>query len=142
MLLALCRGFLLCLGSNYVLHGAKHHSRLLLRCCFYVQSHGTIDSTSPDGDCRSGRNCLERALFDKGHRRLPEPSDNSVICIFLLCFYLSARIGLFRKSSYAAFIPSSSSVLYLQPRAALLETSSSLRGVPLGFDVSHNISPW
>lgn len=56
-------------------------------------------------------------------------------------FYLSARIGLFKKSSYANLMPSSSSVLYRHPKASALLTSRSLRGVPLGLLVSHLISP-
>ncbi len=53
----------------------------------------------------------------------------------------SARMGLFRKSSYERRMPSMSSVLYFQPKAALFDTSSNLRGVPLGLVVSHRIFP-
>ena len=53
--------------------------------------------------------------------------------------YRSARIGLWRKSSYAMRMPSSSSVVYVQPSLVALLTSKSLRGVPLGRVVSHSM---
>ena len=55
--------------------------------------------------------------------------------------YRSALIGLFRKSSYANRMPSSSSVLYVQPRAVAFDTSSNFRGVPFGRVVSQRMAP-
>ena len=60
----------------------------------------------------------------------------------LLCYsYLSALIGFSKKSLYASRIPSSNSVLYVHPSFVALLTSSSLRGVPLGREMSHLIAP-
>ena len=59
--------------------------------------------------------------------------------IFFL--YLSALIGFSRKSLYVSLIPSSSSVLYVHPRPAALDTSRSFLGVPFGLLGSHRISP-
>lgn len=76
------------------------------------------------------RSSIRRQCFDRLSNQL---SDREI--------YLSARIGLVRKSSYAMRIPSRSSVLYVQPRAVALLTSNSLRGVPFGRVVSHSILP-
>ena len=56
-----------------------------------------------------------------------------ILYSFVALRYLSARIGLLRKSSYASLIPSSSSVLYVHPNFVALDTSSSFLGVPLVF---------
>lgn len=41
----------------------------------------TIDSFEPSGAVNSLINCFDRVLLESGHRRLPEPPDNSMICI-------------------------------------------------------------
>ena len=41
----------------------------------------TIDSFCPSGACNNCRNCLQRALFDSGQRRLPKPPESNMICI-------------------------------------------------------------
>ncbi len=68
--------------------------------------------------------------------RLPPPLGRAGVGL-----YRSALIGLFRKSSYASRMPSSSSVLYVQPRAVAFDTSSSFRGVPFGRVVSQRMAP-
>ena len=55
--------------------------------------------------------------------------------------YRSALIGLFRKSSYANRMPSSSSVLYVHPSFVAFDTSSNFRGVPFGRVVSQRMAP-
>lgn len=40
-----------------------------------------IDSFELSGAVSSLMNCLDRVLLESGHRRLPEPPDNSMICI-------------------------------------------------------------
>ena len=67
----------------------------------------------------------------------PEPPESRIMFID----YLSALIGFSRKSLYASLMPSSSSVLYVQPSFVALDTSRSFLGVPLGFVVSHSIFP-
>ncbi len=37
---------------------------------------------------------MDRALFDSGHKRLPEPPDNSTNCILYLPFIISATEGI------------------------------------------------
>lgn len=64
-----------------------------------------------------------------------------IVLEYAMEYYRSDRNGLFRKSLYASLMPSSSSVLYVQPNWVALLTSRSLRGVPLGRVVSQWISP-
>ena len=41
----------------------------------------SIDSIPPPGLLSKGRNCFERALFERGHRRLPDPPESKTIFI-------------------------------------------------------------
>ena len=57
--------------------------RLARRACRTTRC--TIDSIVPSSFSRRVRNCLDRALLLRGHRRLPEPPDRSTNCILIYC---------------------------------------------------------
>ena len=59
-------------------------------------SRWAIDSYSPASFWNSFKNCLERTSLESGQSRLPLPPDKR---IRFISGYLSARMGLLRKSS-------------------------------------------